>query len=106
MGNIKVKIERTSQSNKASNIDYFDVFSTDEDMTVLNVLEEIYYHHDPTVSFRFSCRTGLCSTCSMLINGKPALSCMKIAREGEDGFLALSPMPKGNTITDLIKEMK
>jgi hypothetical protein len=30
---------------------------------------------------------------------------MKIAREGEDGFLTLSAMPKGNTITDLVKEM-
>jgi succinate dehydrogenase/fumarate reductase-like Fe-S protein len=104
MKKIQVKIERANQEGDSLTTDHFQVIYEDG-MTVLNVLEEIYYHHDPTISFRFSCRTGLCATCHMLINGKPALSCMKIAHEGEDGFLTLSPMPKGNTITDLIKDM-
>jgi succinate dehydrogenase/fumarate reductase-like Fe-S protein len=104
MRKLQVKIERTNQDKNVLKADYFQV-DYQEDMTVLNVLEEIYYHHDPSISFRFSCRTGLCVTCSMLINGKQALSCMKIARHGEDGFLTLSPLPKGSTITDLIKDM-
>jgi succinate dehydrogenase/fumarate reductase-like Fe-S protein len=104
MKKIQVKIERANNEEEALATDFFQI-DYQEDMTVLNVLEEIYYHHDPTISFRFSCRTGLCATCNMLINGKPALSCMQIARQGEDGLLTLSPMPKGNTIADLIKEV-
>jgi succinate dehydrogenase/fumarate reductase-like Fe-S protein len=104
MKKIKVKIERQNHEKNTLTTDYFHV-DYEEDMTVLNVLEEIYYHHDPSISFRFSCRTGLCATCNMIINGKPALSCMTIAREEEDGFLTLSPMPKGRTITDLIKDV-
>ena len=74
-------------------------------MTVLNVLEEIYRHHDPSIAYRFSCRTGLCATCMMMINGKPGLSCMKRAEPASDGTLLLAPLPKGNTIRDLVKEL-
>lgn len=75
-------------------------------MTVLSVLEEIFRQHDPTLSFRFSCRTGLCATCGMMINHKPALSCLKAAEPGKDGYLHLSPMPKGETIKDFVQKVK
>ncbi|MFC7063175.1 2Fe-2S iron-sulfur cluster-binding protein [Halobacillus seohaensis] len=75
-------------------------------MTVLDVIEEIYYHHDPTLAYRYSCRTGLCTTCMMMINGKPGLSCQKMAEHGEGGVLTLAPLSKGKTIKDLVKEVR
>ena len=74
-------------------------------MTVLEAVEEIYFHHDPTIAYRYSCRSGLCTTCMMLINGKPGLSCMKAAEPGADDILHLAPLPKGRTVKDLMKEM-
>lgn len=104
MKSLPVKVDR-ADINKTLTIDYFEV-DIQENMTVLNVLEEIYYKYDPTIAFRYSCRTGLCATCGMLINGKPGLSCMTIANPGRQGYLALAPLPKGNTIIDLVKEIK
>ncbi|RPF53945.1 2Fe-2S iron-sulfur cluster-binding protein [Aquisalibacillus elongatus] len=93
---LQVKIDRGVTTSQYE-IDWQD------DMTVLNVLENIYRYHDPSIAFRFSCRTGLCTTCMMMINGKPDLSCQKKAEPSDDGFLTLSPLPKGRTIRDLIK---
>jgi succinate dehydrogenase/fumarate reductase-like Fe-S protein len=41
----------------------------------------------------------------MMINGKPVLSCLKKAEPGADGTLHISPMKKGRTIIDLVKEL-
>jgi succinate dehydrogenase/fumarate reductase-like Fe-S protein len=99
MSVIQVKIERDN-----CEMSFFEVaYSTD--MTVLNIIEEIYRHHDPAIAYRFSCRTGLCATCMMMINGKPGLSCMAMGKPGEDGYLTLAPLPKGHTIRDLVKEV-
>ncbi|MDQ0253408.1 succinate dehydrogenase/fumarate reductase-like Fe-S protein [Evansella vedderi] len=100
MEKLSVKIERANSEV----VDLFEVDYTKE-MTVLEALEEIYRHHDPSLAYRFSCRTGLCATCMMIINGKPGLSCMKLAEPSTNGFLTLAPLPKGSTIKDLVKEL-
>ncbi|MRG86040.1 2Fe-2S iron-sulfur cluster-binding protein [Salinibacillus xinjiangensis] len=97
MAQLQVKIQRTETNTKT-----YDVTHS-PDMTVLDVLEEIYHHHDETIAYRFSCRTGLCATCMMMINGKPSLSCMTIAEPNDEGYLFVSPLPKGKTIKDLVK---
>jgi succinate dehydrogenase/fumarate reductase-like Fe-S protein len=93
-----VKIKRTEMQTEVYEVDY------NRDMTVLNILEEIYRHYDPTIAYRFSCRIGLCTTCMMMINGKPGLSCIKVVIPDNDGFLTLAPLPKGETIRDLVKK--
>ncbi|MFD2638643.1 2Fe-2S iron-sulfur cluster-binding protein [Piscibacillus salipiscarius] len=95
--NLHVKIDR------GSHVSEYHV-NCPKVMTVLNVLEKIYQEHDPSIAYRFSCRTGLCTTCMMMINGKPDLSCQKNAEAGSDGYLTLAPLPKGYTIRDLVKE--
>ncbi|WP_188207255.1 2Fe-2S iron-sulfur cluster-binding protein [Alkalibacillus aidingensis] len=96
---LHVQIQRSSGKT-----DHFEV-SYGPEMTVLNILEEIYRHHDATIAYRYSCRTGLCTTCLMMINGKPELSCQKIVETDDEGILTLAPLPKGETIKDLVKEM-
>jgi succinate dehydrogenase/fumarate reductase iron-sulfur protein len=95
---LHVKVQRTEANTEEYEVNY------DSDMTVLNILEEIYRHHDSSLAYRFSCRTGLCTTCMMMINGKPELSCQKTAEPNDDGFLSLAPLRKGKTIKDLVKE--
>lgn len=43
---------------------------------VLDVLTLIKAEHDPTLSFRRSCREGICGDCSMNINGVNTLACV------------------------------
>lgn len=99
MVQLHVEIQRTEATTEYYKVEY------DPGMTVLNVLEEVYRHHDETIAYRYSCQIGLCATCMMMINGKPALSCMKVAKPDKNGFLSLAPLPKGETIKDLVKEV-
>ncbi|MGI0150306.1 MAG: 2Fe-2S iron-sulfur cluster-binding protein, partial [Thermoplasmata archaeon] len=43
------------------------------DMVVLDGLNYIKDHLDPTLTFRWSCRLGLCGSCGADINGQPRL---------------------------------
>ncbi|WP_052353672.1 2Fe-2S iron-sulfur cluster-binding protein [Neobacillus jeddahensis] len=101
---LKIKIDRFEE-NRHSQADYFEI-PNQNDMTVLAVLELIYRERDPTIAYRFSCKTGLCGTCAMMINHKSGLSCMKAAAAYSDGYLHLSPLAQGITVRDLVKEVR
>ncbi len=47
----------------------------DGDMTVLDALHQIKWYQDGTVTFRRSCRSAICGSCGMLINGRNRLAC-------------------------------
>jgi len=50
---------------------HYDTFKVDVEkgQTVLDVLGEIKAHHDGSLVFRRSCRSGICGSCAMQING-------------------------------------
>src|ERR1043166_71788 len=39
--------------------------------TILDVVTEIQRDQDPTLSYRFACRVGMCGSCAMVVNGRP-----------------------------------
>ena len=45
-------------------------------MMVLDALIKIKNEQDPTLTFRRSCREGICGSCSMNINGSNTLACL------------------------------
>ena len=99
MKTIQVEIERSHDRSDRYRVEI------EEGMTVLDVMEHIFTLHDPTLAYRYSCRTGLCATCNVMINGKPGLSCTILATPGENGVLSLAPLPRGETVKDLVKDM-
>ncbi|MBB3664211.1 MULTISPECIES: succinate dehydrogenase/fumarate reductase iron-sulfur subunit [Prauserella salsuginis group] len=44
-------------------------------MTVLDALLAVQREHDPALAFRFSCRVGMCGTCTVRVDGRSALAC-------------------------------
>ncbi len=44
-------------------------------ITLLSALYEIKSKHDPTLTFGAGCRSGVCGSCAMLVNGKEQLAC-------------------------------
>ena len=59
---------------------------------VLDALIKIKNEIDPTLTFRRSCREGVCGSCSMNIDGSNTLACTKSAKE-VDGELNIYPLP-------------
>jgi fumarate reductase iron-sulfur subunit len=69
-------------------------------MTLFIALSEIREKLDPSLQFDFVCRAGICGSCSMLVNGRPALACRTLTQNLGDSF-TLAPLPVFELIGDL-----
>lgn len=76
------------------------------DYMVLDILE-LYKERDPSLSFRRSCREGVCGSDGMNINGKNRLACTTSLSEALDGGnkLVLRPLPGMPVIRDLVVDL-
>ena len=70
-------------------------------LTVLDALLWVKERVDNGLSFRYSCRMGICGSCGMLINGKPMLGCeTQIAELGTD-VVEVGPLTNYDVIRDV-----
>ncbi len=72
---------------------------------VLDALLKIKNDVDPTISFRRSCREGVCGSCAMNINGANTLACTKGMDECGSGDIAIYPLPHQPVIKDLVTDL-
>jgi succinate dehydrogenase / fumarate reductase iron-sulfur subunit len=76
------------------------------DLMVLDVLELIK-ESDPTVSYRRSCREGVCGSDGVNMNGKNGLACITpISEVARRGKLTIKPLPGLPVIRDLVVDME
>ena len=71
---------------------------------VLDVLLRIKNEIDATLTFRRSCREGICGSCSMNINGVNTLACTQSV-EDIDGDLKVYPLPHMSVVKDLVPDL-
>jgi fumarate reductase iron-sulfur subunit len=69
-------------------------------MTLFIALQEIRQTQDPSLQFDFVCRAGICGSCGIIINGRPALACRTLTRDLPD-HITLAPLPAFELIGDL-----
>lgn len=70
----------------------FEPDETTGKMTAMQVLHRIY-DNDATVGYEYSCVSGLCGRCSMMIDGKACLACWTCVEPGEHVFEPLAGFP-------------
>ena len=73
----------------------------DQDHMVLDLLNHIKNHIDDSLSYRRSCREGVCGSDGMNINGKNRLACVTNVRELQQPIV-LKPLPGLPVVRDLI----
>ncbi len=73
-------------------------------LTVLDGLRKIKETLSPTLSWRSSCRMGVCGSCGMLINGRPRLACNTQVTE-IGALVTVAPLPNFNIIRDLVPDL-
>ena len=73
---------------------------------VLDVLIYIKNEIDSTLTFRRSCREGVCGSCAMNINGLNGLACTTILKKNQDIVLNVLPLPHMHVIKDLVVDMR
>ena len=83
----------------------FDV-PAEDNQTILDVVTWIQQHADPTLTYRFACRVGMCGSCAMMVNGKPRWTCRThVKKVLEDGKLTVGPLRNLPVIKDLVVDM-
>ena len=84
----------------------FSVDTGGRDLMVLDVLELIKAEHDGSVTYRRSCREGVCGSDGLNMNGKNGLACITPLSETVKGEkLVIRPLPGLPVIRDLVVDM-
>ncbi len=84
-----------------------DVYTVDMDHCgpmVLDALIKIKNEIDPTLTFRRSCREGICGSCAMNIDGTNTLACLKPIDEVK-GDVRVNPLPHMPVVKDLVPDL-
>ena len=75
------------------------------DLMVLDVLERLK-EQDPSLSYRRSCREGVCGSDGVNMNGKNGLACITpVSQVARKGKLVLRPLPGLPVVRDLVVDM-
>ncbi|GAM07003.1 MULTISPECIES: succinate dehydrogenase iron-sulfur subunit [Novosphingobium] len=84
----------------------YDTFEIDLDNCgpmVLDALIKMKSEQDPTLTFRRSCREGICGSCAMNMNGANGLACTT-AIEDLKGNIRITPLPHMDVVKDLVPD--
>jgi succinate dehydrogenase / fumarate reductase iron-sulfur subunit len=85
-------------------VDTYTVDMEDCGPMVLDALIKIKNEVDPTLSFRRSCREGICGSCAMNIDGTNSLACLK-AVEDCSSTVDIYPLPHQPVVRDLVTDL-
>ena len=99
------KVYRWSpDDDKNPHTDTYDIDMDACGPMVLDALIKIKNEIDPTLTFRRSCREGICGSCAMNIDGTNTLACTKGVDECK-GDVAVYPLPHMSVVKDLVPDM-
>lgn len=85
----------------------WDTYVVDKDKIgpmMLDVLIHIKNDIDPTLTFRRSCREGVCGSCSMNIGGRNTIACTK-GWDEFSGTITVAPLPHLPVVKDLVPDL-
>ena len=78
-----------------------------ESQTVLDVVTYIQRELDPSLSYRYACRVGMCGSCAMTVNGVARWTCRThVAKVERNGELEIAPLANLPVIKDLVTDMR
>jgi fumarate reductase iron-sulfur subunit len=91
--------------DSAPRLQSYEIPFPDESMVVLDALNYIKAHVDGSLSYRWSCRMGICGSCGMMVNGTPKLSCSAFLRDYWPHAVIVQPLNNFPIIRDLVIDM-
>ncbi|MBD3807111.1 MAG: succinate dehydrogenase/fumarate reductase iron-sulfur subunit [Epsilonproteobacteria bacterium] len=93
---MNIKIKRFDKRKEPQSIDI--TYPLFEGLTLLENLIKIKTTIDPTLSFSGVCRSGVCGSCGVMVNGKPKLACSYKPNNGD----IIEPLAYHDVKRDLI----
>jgi len=102
---IALEVTRFSpERDKTPSIQSFDV-PLRKEWVVLDALNYVKDKVDGSLSFRWSCRMGVCGSCGMMVNGEPKLTCATFLTDYAPGPVRVEPLKNFPVRRDLIVEI-
>lgn len=77
-----------------------------DNWVVLDALNYVKAEIDPSLSFRWSCRMGVCGSCGMMVNGEPKLTCETFVRDYDTDTIKIEPLAHFPVVRDLVINME
>jgi len=101
----RFRVYRWSPDNDGNpQIDTYEIDLAKCGPMVLDALIHIKDNIDPSLTFRRSCREGVCGSCAMNIDGTNTLACTK-AIEDISGDVKINPLPHMPVMKDLVPDL-
>ena len=101
----KLKIYRyDADTGKNPRLDTYEVDMDTCGPMVLDALIKIKNEIDSSLTFRRSCREGVCGSCAMNIDGTNTLACIKDLKE-VNGDVKIYPLPHMPVLKDLVPDL-
>lgn len=72
---------------------------------VLDALNYVKDHIDGSLTYRWSCRMGVCGSCGMLVNGNPVLTCASYLDDHLPGKIRIEPLRGFPVVRDLVGDI-
>ncbi len=105
LGKYKFRVFRYNpEQSKKGRYDSFEL-EVEKGMTVLDCLQAIKDNLDGSLSFRRSCRSAICGSCAVSINGKNDLACHLQVSSLPGRVITIAPLPGYPIVKDLIVDM-
>lgn len=94
------------EENHEPEVEMYEINTKECGPMVLDALIKIKSEQDPTLTFRRSCREGICGSCAMNISGVNTLACLnKIKDAAVSGRITIYPLPHMPVIRDLVPDL-
>ena len=102
---IKLQVARYRPEQESEPV--FDEYEVPchSDWVVLDGLNHVKDQIDGTLSYRWSCRMGICGSCGMTVNGEPKLTCATFLDDYAPGPVRVEPLRNFPVIRDLVVDL-
>ena len=103
--NVTIEVLRYLPENDSEQVVQSYEVPRTKDWVILDAINYIKDELDGTLSYRWSCRMGVCGSCGMMVNGEPVLTCAKFVESYLPGTIRIEPLENFPVIRDLVIEM-
>lgn len=106
---VKLKVKRTDPGSSQPRYSSYE-FDAEESVTLLDALIHVREYEDGTLGLRCSCRSAICGSCAMRVDGRARLACrakvIAITGGDENHEMVVEPMGNMPVIKDLVNDME
>jgi succinate dehydrogenase / fumarate reductase iron-sulfur subunit len=106
---VKLKVKRSDPASGAVTYSKYNI-ETEESVTLLDALIQVREYEDGSLALRCSCRSAICGSCSMRVDGRARLACrakvIALTDKDEEHEIVVEPMGNMPVIKDLVVDQE